>query len=578
MRVRMGIVVLLGLCASVGWAGDFPDLEEQIDYKDGKFQTNILSGTAEHWAREFHGDSFAARIGSVTELLSAFETTFGRSRTSVLDVTTEANIALGTFGTMKTEVASVSGDITMADDKKIGTASTYMLVDHGNDISTMSKFGVGTITPNALIEVNEAARAMPSTTGNATGQVFRVRASSDKVLDFGVMSESPWGSWMQSRAHSTSADAVLLLNPNGGNVGIGTLLPSTALEINGALAIQGDVTATVDTLVDIAHAGDANAFKFIQTGNHTAVHDTFTVEDKDDTAGGQDEGSVLRLLKSNDISTGANGYSLIDLTYTGTLGGYSTYWLLARRVDKATPSWGIDTKYSDYWTTGSIYGGATAYDAAGVGSGASLFNSATFKLAQSGVSYINGGNVGIGQAAPAIKLSVNGKAAVNANAVSATAVFRADGIIEAEDTYLWSSLLRDGEPYKTDARSLTPDDREEIVQELVSLPIAFHRTVLSSRESLGVIATGQSGRITDGGGIYTKSYLGALHVGFQEERKQNQKQDAVDIELAQADADHQDRIAYVEGQINGVNGVKGLIAQVNELKARVNLLEHLQLE
>jgi hypothetical protein len=60
------------------------------------------------------------------------------------------------------------------------------------------------------------------------------------VLDIGNATASPFGSWLQ--AHSRADQATnnpLLLNPNGGNVGVGTASPAARLHTVGSVRFAG---------------------------------------------------------------------------------------------------------------------------------------------------------------------------------------------------------------------------------------------------------------------------------------------------------------------------------------------------
>jgi hypothetical protein len=98
-----------------------------------------------------------------------------------------------------------------------------------------SQTGIGTTTPVNKFEV-VTTTADPASSGSAANGNLRLGATSTNVhvLDFGLSSTSTF-SWLQARSKSAYGTTYnLALNPNGGNVGIGTSAPSSLLTVGKA--------------------------------------------------------------------------------------------------------------------------------------------------------------------------------------------------------------------------------------------------------------------------------------------------------------------------------------------------------
>lgn len=103
-----------------------------------------------------------------------------------------------------------------------------------------SNLGVGTTSPTAMLEVKGRVIGFPATSGtDQPNAVYRISsAPTTVVLDFGMKGEA--SSWIQSTSRTDlSKNYSLLLNPNGGNVGIGT----TNVPSDYKLAVDGKVIA-----------------------------------------------------------------------------------------------------------------------------------------------------------------------------------------------------------------------------------------------------------------------------------------------------------------------------------------------
>ena len=94
--------------------------------------------------------------------------------------------------------------------------------------------GIGTTTPVNKLQV-ETTTADAATSGTASNGNLRLSGTTGShVLDFGLSNSSTY-SWLQSRSRSNyGTNFNMILNPNGGNIGIGTLTPPTTLTVGNA--------------------------------------------------------------------------------------------------------------------------------------------------------------------------------------------------------------------------------------------------------------------------------------------------------------------------------------------------------
>jgi len=97
-------------------------------------------------------------------------------------------------------------------------------------ISGGGNVGIGTTEPDMRLESKTTVDGI-ATAGSAAIGGFRIRGSTfyNTVLDMGI---GVWGTWIQATdAGDLSQKYSLSLNPNGGNVGIGTTSPDTGLHV-----------------------------------------------------------------------------------------------------------------------------------------------------------------------------------------------------------------------------------------------------------------------------------------------------------------------------------------------------------
>ncbi|MCB9811708.1 tail fiber domain-containing protein [Candidatus Nomurabacteria bacterium] len=195
------------------------------------------------------------------------------------------------------------------------------------------------------------------------------------------------------------------LSGDGGDEGI-------AIDSSGNVTLTGDLTGTTDTKLALTHAGNETGFSFIQTNVLSGEQDVFVIEDQDGGGGGQDESSVLKVIKSGAWNSADDGSSLIELLYSGggSLNPDQQFYITGRTTDEGALTWGVSQTDADIWSTGSLRLGATGVDCSGTN--APCFNSPSIAFETSGNSYINtGGNFGIGTTTPSALLHIDASAA-----------------------------------------------------------------------------------------------------------------------------------------------------------------------
>ena len=111
------------------------------------------------------------------------------------------------------------------------TLGTSVMVVKGN-----GTVGIGTTDPKGTFNVLSGNAGLPDTTGSGSSNVAARIQSGSICLDFGsIGGTNPF--WIQNHLNTAwNTTYPILLNPNGGNVGIGTTNPLYAFQVDGGSA------------------------------------------------------------------------------------------------------------------------------------------------------------------------------------------------------------------------------------------------------------------------------------------------------------------------------------------------------
>jgi hypothetical protein len=355
------------------------------------------------------------------------------------------------------------------------TMSTYYPSPSGNykNLTVGSNFGIGTTSPTAAFEVVGSGSAFPNTSGVAqsAGLIFRLHDSSNLMLDIGGFGVN--GIWLQSTDKTNLAlDYPLLLNPNGGNVGIGNTNPTYPLTVKNVIALGAALNNTTSLFTLQNTNSNFNVLNFSQI--RTAAGGSWTtattrIQNVTDVSA-QSYMDFNPVNGSNAIAFGNNATEYMRIASGGNVGIGVT--VPAEKFHVKGPS-GV-TVFTGLTPLGVLIGGSlTTNDYSGIDF---TGNSNITPLARIGVvstgigtymrfgtssSYVSGvnntamtidpvGNVGIGVATPTSQFQVNDAAGYYTQLGSTTLGVSTNGTIQSINSNIgtWNGIFESA-PYLT---------------------------------------------------------------------------------------------------------------------------------
>jgi len=400
------------------------------------------------------------------------------SITEKMRITADGNVGIGTTSASQLlevagsspiiRVLATSGNSTLrlTDngvrnwDLKVVDASDYFEVGGTNTTSLIvtgtGKVGIGVTNPTQKLDVVGSY----GTAGDDTG-ILKIRGGdtgADSQLNFGVSADGGYG-WIQTTDVGLSNDRSIILNPIGGNVGIGTTNPTInggglhvygsgqkGIRISGnssnsySVEIGCDATkmsyiqtvGTADRGLQL-YTGNASTVVMTLTGSSVGIGTTIPDAKLDVVSGEARIGSAVAFTTHlNYLNTGTNFISCANngYTYFRDSGTFGTIMVIAGGTGNVgiggSPSYKLDVnngsnsfalrllgssvdgpviRFENTGSTGRIYHVGSTGTTSGAGGGFSIYdvtgNSARMLIDANG-------NLGIGTTAPAAKLDVVG--------------------------------------------------------------------------------------------------------------------------------------------------------------------------
>ena len=204
---------ITGFTFGTYWRNDirWPPSGYSIDYStNGTNWTNLVTVTDNTKVTVTHMVEFTARYVRLT--VDAFQS--GQTQSYIAGV----------------QILSRSGGA-------LGGHSGWGVAGNNLVSAVPGNVGIGTTAPTSTLDIQKSfGGGMPATTGTSEpNAIMRLRSDGGATMDWGMIANG--SAWIQPRYYTNlSTNLNLLLNPNGGNVGIGSAAPAATLDVTGDIS------------------------------------------------------------------------------------------------------------------------------------------------------------------------------------------------------------------------------------------------------------------------------------------------------------------------------------------------------
>jgi hypothetical protein len=263
--------------------------------------------------------SFKLQVTGATNLTGALTGTTGSFSGAVQGdflvvgntAATSGGLRLGTQVAIRARNVANSANIPLIE----STATDAVAIASGG-----ANVGIGTSSPLAKLQVS-GTQTLPSLTSN-TG-IFTVNSTSTVQLNIGGNDSAPFPIWLQTRDTSGGTNSYpLLLNPLGGNVGIGTSSPGSKLDVFTGTGATFRVVFAGTNILNIGNYSSADGFRELNVAGSELAFFT-------GTAGAGSTTEKMRITSGGSVGIGGSTLSDFKLYIKSSTSDSNSYVITA---------------------------------------------------------------------------------------------------------------------------------------------------------------------------------------------------------------------------------------------------------